>query len=173
MGAGEFISARSEAQVQQTEIQKELEEMRNNPSYELRELAQILEHEGLEKTDAQRVAQILAKYPQAYRRTMVEKELGLQADVNTIRIPEALTMGISYIVGSLFPLVAYFFFPVSIALPLSLILTFIALVIVGVIKGKLTNLKLLGSIGEIVIVGIVSAGGGYLLGNIIPRIFGY
>ncbi len=173
MGAGEFISARAEAQVQLTEITKELEEIRTNPEFERREMVLLLKHEGIAQDDAQRVADILNKYPHAYSKTMVEKELGLQIDPDTVQVPEALTMGISYIVGSIFPLIAYFFLPVSAALPVSLALTFIALVIVGVIKGRLANLNLIRSIAEIVVVGAVSAGGGYLLGNLIPRIFGF
>src|SRR6476660_4213604 len=47
MGAGEFISSRAEAQVQQTEVQKELEEIQRQPEYELREMALLLEHEGI------------------------------------------------------------------------------------------------------------------------------
>src|SRR5579862_9166454 len=35
MGAGEFISGRSEAQVQQIEVNKELEEIRQHPEHEL------------------------------------------------------------------------------------------------------------------------------------------
>src|SRR5919205_4255430 len=38
MGAGEFIAGRSEAQVHQTEVRKELEEMEHAPEYEKREL---------------------------------------------------------------------------------------------------------------------------------------
>src|SRR5215475_11264576 len=34
MGAGEFISGRSEAQVQKTEVEKELREIRENPAFE-------------------------------------------------------------------------------------------------------------------------------------------
>lgn len=173
MGAGEFISARSEAQVQQTEIAKELVEIHTNPTYELAEMAQLFMHEGVNPADAKQVADILVKYPQAYSKTMVEKELGLQMDVETVKLPEAFTMGGSYIIGSIFPLVAYFFFPVRIALPLSLLLTLIALIIVGIIKGKLATLNLIRSIAEIVVVGVISAGGGYLLGNIIPHIFGF
>ena len=60
-----------------------------------------------------------------------------------------------------------------IALPISLVLPFVALAIVGVIKGKLASMNLLVSIVEIVIVGVVSAGGGYLLGTFLPRLFGY
>src|SRR5215831_2462724 len=52
MGAGEFISGRSEAQVQQTEIAKEYAEMRRDPEFELREMAELLENEGLSPEDA-------------------------------------------------------------------------------------------------------------------------
>ncbi len=104
---------------------------------------------------------------------MVEKELGLQPEVDTVKIPEALTMGISYIVGSIFPLIAYFFLPVPVALPVSLALTVVALVVVGVIRGRLASINLIKSSLEIVVVGAASALGGYLLGTLIPRIFGY
>ena len=173
MGAGEFISGRSEAQVQQTEIAKEYAEMRRDPAFELREMAQLLEHEGLIPEDASQVASTLARYPEAYRKTMVEKELGLQTDVSTVQIPEALTMGVSYIVGSIFPLIAYFFLPVPAALPVSLVLTLIALVIVGVIRGRLASLNLVVSSLEIVAVGGASALGGYLLGVLIQHLFGF
>ena len=32
-------------------------------------------------------------------------------EVETVKLPGALTMGISYIVGSIFPLAPYFFLP--------------------------------------------------------------
>lgn len=173
MGAGEFISGRSEAQVQQTEVNKELEEIRRQPEYELREMAQLLEHEGISPEDAARIADTLRRYPRSYHKTMVEKELGLSMEPRTVQIPEALTMGISYVVGSIFPLIAYFFLPVPRALPVSLALTVVALVIVGIIKGRLVNLNLVRSTLEVLVVGGVSAGGGYLLGVVVPHLFGY
>jgi vacuolar iron transporter family protein len=172
MGAGEFISGRAEAQVQQAEVRKEAGEIRDHPEYELREMAQLLQHEGIAAEDATRIATTLARYPRAYQNTMVEKELGLQPDPKTIQVPEALTMGVSYIVGSFFPLIAYFVLPVRQALPVSIALTVVALIIVGVIKGRLAQLNLLRSAAEVVVVGGVSAGGGYLLGNVIPHFFG-
>ena len=173
MGAGEFIAGRSEAQVQQTEVGKELEEIRQQPVFEQREMAALLEHEGIASEDATRIAAVLVRYPQAYHKTMVEKELGLQLEPNTVKIPEALTMGISYIAGSIFPLAPYFFVSVHTALPISIALTIVALIVVGIIKGKLTSLNIMRSVSEIVVVGGVSAGGGYLLGTIIPHVLGY
>ncbi|HEY7780120.1 MAG TPA: VIT1/CCC1 transporter family protein [Ktedonobacterales bacterium] len=173
MGAGEFISARAAAQVHRTEIRKELDEIRDQPEFERREMALLLEREGLSEADATQVADTLNRYPMAFHKTMVEKELGLRLDVETVKTPEALTMGGSYIVGSIFPLIAYFFLPVDRAFPISLILTVLALVIVGYIKGRLASLNLIVSILEVVVVGGVSAAGGYLLGTLVPHLLGF
>lgn len=173
MGAGEYISGRSEAQVQRAEIVKEDEGIRREPEYELREMALLLEHEGLSSEDAAQVAQTLARAPEAFRNTMIQKELGLQTDVSTVRVAEGLTMGISYIIGSIFPLIAYFFLPVKYAFFASLALTLVALIAVGVLRGRLTSLNIFTSSLEIVVVGAVSAGGGYLLGVIVPHLLGF
>ena len=116
----------------------------------------------------------MARYPQAYQKAMVGKELGISTlEPETVKVPEALTMGLSYLVGSVFPLISYFFFPVPTALPISLLLTFVALVLVGLIKGKLASMNLVRSAIEIVVIGVLSAGGGYLLGTGVPQLLGY
>src|SRR5438132_8701374 len=74
MGAGEFIGARSEAQVHQTEVHKELEEMRTSPEYEMRELIEIYEQDGVSPEDAKVIVTTLARYPRAYQNDMVSKE---------------------------------------------------------------------------------------------------
>jgi VIT1/CCC1 family predicted Fe2+/Mn2+ transporter len=174
MGAGEFIAGRAEAQVQQAEVQRELTEMRTSPGYEFGELVQIYEAEGMSHEDAQQLVKTMARYPRVYAKAMVAEELGISTlEPETTKVSAAVTIGISYIVGSFFPLVAYFLFPVPVALPVSLVLTFVALVVIGIVKGKLARMNLVRSIIEIVVIGAVSAGGGYVLGNLIPRLFGY
>lgn len=175
MGAGEFIASRSEAQVHVTEVQKELEEMRTNPEYEKRELIEIYKQEyGVSTGDAAQIVETLSRYPKAYESDMVQKELGISTlDPETVKVSGAMTIGASYLIGSIFPLVAYFFFPVPVAFPISLVLTFVALVAIGVIKGRLASMNLVRSVIEIVVIGFVSAGGGYVLGTLLPRLFGY
>jgi vacuolar iron transporter family protein len=173
MGAGEFISGRAEAQVQQREIEEELRKMHGRPGYELWEMEQLFRNEGLSTGDSHSVATTLARYPRAYAHAMVSLELGLQLDPQTVRIPEAVTIALSYVIGSMFPLVAYFFLPVAEAIPVSLLLTFVALLAIGTLKGKLATLSIGRSILEILLVAAVSAGGGYLLGQAIPRWLGY
>lgn len=173
MGAGEFISGRSEAQVQRAEVRKEEGEIAQDSVYERREMAQLFAHEGVAAADAERVTAILERYPHSYAKTMVEKELGIPFEPDTTRVPEALTMGASYIIASIFPLLPYFFLPVPRAFPASLVLTLLALIVIGIIKGRLAELNLLRSVAEVVIVGGVSAGGGYLLGTVVPQWLGY
>lgn len=56
---------------------------------------------------------------------------------------------------------------------MSFALTLLALITIGIMKGKLARLNLVRSVLEIVIVGAVSAAGGYLLGVLIPHLFGF
>jgi len=173
MGAGEFISGRSEAQVQLAQVRKELDEMQGAPQYERGEMAQLFQEEGVGLSDATAIAETLSRYPNAYAKTMVEKELGVPFEPKTAQVPEALTMGASYLVAAIVPLVAYFFLSVHVAFGASLGLTFVALVVVGLVKGRLTRMRLLRSVAEVVGVGALSGVGGYLLGSVLPRLFGY
>ena len=77
MGAGEFISGRSEAQVQKAEIAKEMKAIHEYPEFEFQEMIELFEHEGVSKEDAKQISGILQNYQQSYKKTMVEKELSL------------------------------------------------------------------------------------------------
>ncbi len=173
MGAGEFISGKSEAQVQKAEVKAEIENMRANPQKELEEFVVILESEGVKHEDAVVIARHLSQNPKAYTKTMVEKELGLDIEPQTVKIAEGFTMALSYIVASIVPLIAYFFLPVGAAFVVSLGLSFLFLVILGIVRGKLARTPILGSAFEIILVGTVSGVGGYLLGTYLPKLFGY
>jgi predicted membrane protein (TIGR00267 family) len=104
---------------------------------------------------------------------MVEKELGIPFQPETAKLPEALTMGASYLIAAVIPLIAYFFLPIQAAFATSLVLTAVALVAVGLLKGRLARLNLVRSVLEVLLVGAVSGLGGYLLGDYLPRLLGY
>jgi predicted membrane protein (TIGR00267 family) len=173
MGAGEFIAGKSESQVQKAEIQKELEEMRLFPEYELKEMTELLKQTGVTSEDAPVIAHYLQRNPRLYAKTMVAEELGLNLEVEDTKVVNAITMGLSYIVASIVPLIAYFFVPIETAFYISLGLSFLFLVGLGLLKGMLTKMNLVSSALSIVIVGTVSGLGGYLLGVWLPKLFGY
>ena len=173
MAAGEFIAGKSEAQVQKAEIKKELEQMRQFPEDELKEMTELLKQTGVSEEDIPVIAHYLQRNPRLYAKTMVAEELGLNLEVEETKIVEGLTIGLSYIVASIVPLIAYFFLPVETALFVSLGLSFLFLVGLGILKGVLTKMSLVSSALGIVIVGTVSGLGGYLLGVWLPKLFGY
>ncbi len=173
MGAGEFLSGRAEAQVQLAEVQDELDEIANDPEYEHLEMVILLENEGIRPEDAQTIMHVLRRHPEAFAKTMIEKELGLEMEPETVRIADGLTMGFSYMAASVVPLIAYFFLPISSAFIVSLVLTFIFLAVIGTIRGKLAKINLFKSALEVVAVGTVSGLGGWFLGTWLPRLFGY
>jgi VIT1/CCC1 family predicted Fe2+/Mn2+ transporter len=173
MGAGEFLSGRAEAQVHQAEVKKELRLIQSNPAYELKELIVILESEGVKRDDAIVIAQRLHANPRAFAQTMVQKELGLEVEQETVRIGDGVTMGLSYMAASIVPLISYFFLPLGQAFILSIALTIIVLAGIGLVRGKLAKINLLGSALEVMAVGVVSGLGGYFLGIWLPKLFGY
>ena len=172
MGAGEYLSGKSEAQVQQAAIREEMEEMVAIPDIERREIALLLENEGLTPDDAQVVADKVTASDRSWLNTMVEKELGLSAEPEGSLFKDALAMGFSYMAASLVPLGPYFFLKVRPAFVLSVALTVAVLFVIGAVKGKLAKMNLLLSAAEVVLVGTASAAGGYALGVLIPHLIG-
>lgn len=172
MGAGEFLSGRAEAQVQLAEVADEVRLIRANPEYEYNELIVILESEGVGAEDARVIADRLRNYQPAFEKMMVEKELGLTLEPDTVRVADSLIMGLSYMVASIVPLISYFFLPLQPAYIASLALTFLFLLGLGIVRGRLARINLLVSALEIVAVGTVSGLGGYFLGVYIPHLFG-
>ena len=78
----------------------------------------------------------------------------------------ALIVGLSAIIGSLIPLAPFFFLPVKISIIVALILAALALFITGTIKAKLTKGNEFRSGLEMLIIGMLAALVGYLIGTL-------
>ena len=80
MGAGEYLSGKSETQVHQAAIRDEDEEIAAIPDIERLEIELLFEREGLSHDDAAIVADKVTTSHRSWINTMVEKELGLSAE---------------------------------------------------------------------------------------------
>ena len=88
-----------------------------------------------------------------FLRTKVEKELGLSPDAGGAALGDAFVVGATYLGAAIVPLWPdSFFFPVNVALVISLACTLLALFFVGVAKGRVTRLSLLRSGLQVMIV---------------------
>ncbi len=173
MGTGSYLASRAENQLFKAEIDAEAAELADHPDAERSELEQLLVEEGLEPSDARVVAEKISHSKLSLLKTMVEKELGLPFGEAETALGDAAVVGASYAAAALIPLWPYFIWGRSVALVVSLAATGLALFSLGVIKGRVTRLHLVRSGLEVLLVGGVSAGLGYLIGGLGPHLFGH
>src|SRR5207248_5542986 len=80
MGAGEYMSSKSQREIFVAQIADERQEVEDRPGESEAEVAFMFEREGLPEDASRRVAAEIAREPNVLLRTMVEKELGLAVD---------------------------------------------------------------------------------------------
>ncbi len=172
MGGGSYLASEAEEGLYVAEIRDEALEIESDPEREIAELALILEDEGLDRKAAEQVAQGLAANDNVFLRTKVQKELGLSPDAGGAAIGDALVVGATYLGAAVIPLWPYFLFSIGVALPISLGCTLVALFILGVIKGTVARQGLLKAGLQVLLIGGVSAGIGWIIGHFVTKIVG-
>lgn len=172
MGTGAFLASQAENQLFASEIADEQAELQDHSAVEIEELALLLREEGLSPEDAKVASDRIATSTYALIKTKVEKELGLPYGETETARGDAVVVGASYAVAALIPLWPYFFFSLSVALPISLVCTGLALFALGVLKGRVARMALVRSGLQVLVIGGASAAIGYLIGSVGPRLFG-
>jgi len=171
MGTGAYLSSQAENQLFRSEIAAEEEVHATDFDTEFEEMVLLLQEDGLSEADARVASERLATSKEAFFTTMVEKELGLSAGDNETERGDAAVVGGSYAAAALIPLWPYFFFSMSVALPISLFCTGFALFALGVLKGRVAHMALLRSGLQVLVIGGASAAIGYLIGSLGPKLF--
>ncbi len=172
MATGAYLASQAERQVHEGEIEKERRAIKDFPDREREELSLLFEKEGVSKIDAGKVSEILSKYDDSFTRTHVQKELGLDTHPAGTPTRDAYMIGFSYLIAAFVPLAPYFFISGIRAIATSIGLTFLALFIIGIMKGRVAKLPYLKSGLQVLIIGAGSGIGGYLLGTLLPHILG-
>ncbi|MCH8893805.1 MAG: VIT1/CCC1 transporter family protein [Chloroflexi bacterium] len=170
MATGAFLGSRAEQDVQRAEIAREAQELEDNPAEELAELVVLYQREGKTYAEARHLADEIAEDKDLWLRTLVEKELGISPDDTSNPTKDALTMGVAFILGATIPIMPHFFLEGGQAIGISIAAALTGLFILGVGKGRLVQRSPLMQGLEILAIGAVSAGIGFGLGNLIPRL---
>jgi predicted membrane protein (TIGR00267 family) len=170
MASGEFISARSQAQVYRAEIESERSEVQKDPAGEREEVRALFQEEGLSADAAAEVARLIATSQHSWLKTMTEKELGLSSADGTGVIAGSLVMGLAFLIGAAVPILPYAVLAGHAALFVSIGLTLAALCALGLGKARLAKINVWTSALEVVAVGSLAALIGYLLGSLLPHL---
>ena len=113
MGFGDFISSFFETKYILSEKDKESHEFEHNREYEINEMIELYEREGLGHRDAKKMVDILASnplYQPFFIKSMVSLELGLEIpdeDYKKEIRTEALVTFFSFLLFGFIPLLAY------------------------------------------------------------------
>lgn len=104
MAAGEYISVKSQEDVEKADLHMEDKELKKNPDLELKELTQIYIMRGLEPTLAHEVAVQLTAHNalEAHARD----EIGIHDNTAAKPVQAALSSASAFSVGALFPMAA-------------------------------------------------------------------
>ncbi len=164
MGLGGFLAAKSEAEHYATERAREEQEVDEMPEVEALEVQEIFQTYGLNPTESKTVTNTLRKRRKAWIDFMMRFELGLEEPKPARALTSGVTIGGSYVAGGLIPLAPYFFMPTTAAaLPVSIAVTLLTLLIFGFVKGRYTGARPLRSALQTLVVGGIAAAAAYAL----------
>ncbi len=168
MAAVAYTSKLTEADYYQSEYEREKWEIENMPEGEKEEIKALYENYGFRGKVLDEIIDRITADKKVWLKVMMEQELKLEPIERSQVLPTAILVGVSAIIGSLIPLLAFFFLPVKPAMYTSLMVTSLTLFVVGYYKAKVTlGRDLLKQGIEMLIIGIVSALAGYLVGLVL------
>lgn len=165
MGLGEFLSARSQADLYRARRAQELREIDRDPEHERMELFEILRQRGLPPGEADTTAHILSRHPEMMADLMMTYEFGMSDPDEENPALNGLMTFLSFVVFGAVPLIPYFLLePTDTTFVLSVTATGLALAALGLLRWSATGERLLRCVGETVAVGTVCAIVAYAVG---------
>ncbi|HVM32461.1 MAG TPA: VIT1/CCC1 transporter family protein [bacterium] len=168
MGLGGFLAGQTDVEYYAGEKKREEREVKEIPLEEEREVKEILEAYGISPKLQGEVAAELARDHSKWVEFMMRFELGLEKPDPRQGLFSALRIGLSYAVGGMVPLSAYFFCPDPIqGLKISSVMTTASLLLFGFWKAHLSGQDRLKSTLTVAATGILAAGAAYALARLI------
>ena len=164
MGLGGYLAARTDAEHFISERVREEREVEELPETEASEVADVLRSYGLEDDKVTTVVNSIRADKKRWVDFMMRFELGLEVPDPKRASRSAFTIALSYIAGGLVPLTPYFLFhSVKTALLGSVVVTLLALLVFGYIKGRFTTARPFRSAFQTLMVGGLAAAAAFVI----------
>ena len=162
MGLGGYLAGRTEIEHYEGEQKREQIEVREIPHKEEEEVKEILAAYGISPETQDKVAKDLSKDHTKWVEFMMRFELGLQKPQPNAAMTSAFRIGISYAVGGLIPLSAYFFWhtPAE-GLKFSCFITLLCLMVFGYFKASFTGQNPWKGAATMTLTGFFAAGAAF------------
>ncbi|HSF53946.1 MAG TPA: VIT1/CCC1 transporter family protein [Algoriphagus sp.] len=174
MSVGAYLSAKSERDNFNKHEKIEYWEVENLPDVEREEIAEIYREKGFKGELLTKIVDHICSDKDLWVSEMMKDELGMMRDTKS-PFKIGLATLISFILVGVIPLLVYlwdFFFPTEMNIFLwTSILTGLAFLIVGWLKGIVNQTSAIRSISETVALGLLAAVVAYYVGDILESFF--
>ena len=167
MGLGGYLAARTEIEHYLSERRREIQETKEKPLHEEKEVADIFKSYGMTDTQIEPVLGYFRNNPKMWVDFMMRFELGLERPDSKRGRNSALTIAASYVVGGLIPLSPYIFLhDAGKSLAASVGLTLVALFVFGYVKGRFTAKRPFVSGIQTAAIGAVAAAAAFFIARL-------
>lgn len=164
MAAVAYTSEVSEHDRYLKERDQQIKDTKAHPEEEKTEIRRIYEQKGFSGSLLDQVVDTITSNQKVWVDTMMEEQLKVTDVPPKSVLLSSVVVGAASLVGALIPVVPFFFLPKSSAVPAALVLSCIALFIVGAIEAK-TYVGVWWKHGlRILLIGMGAAAVGYIIG---------
>jgi vacuolar iron transporter family protein len=168
MGLGGYLSGKTEQNHYTNELKREYEEVELYPEKETAEVMEVFEAYGFSEASQKILATEIVKDKDKWVAFMMKFELGLEEPDANRATKSAFTIGISYIIGGLLPLIPYMICDdANTGLKYSAICTLIALFIFGYFKSQVTGQPKIKGAFTVMCIGAIASAVAYFAAKMI------
>jgi vacuolar iron transporter family protein len=167
MGAGEYISVKSQRELYEYQIGLERNELKLYPEEEIEELTLIYQARGISKEDAEKLARLLISNPETALDTLAREELGLNPSDLVSPKGAMVSSFLSFSIGAAIPILPFLVGDHPWNITLSITLTAFFLFVIGAMTSLFTNRGTIKSGLRMLIIGTIAGTLTYMIGKFI------
>ncbi len=168
MGAGEYVSVRSQTELFEHQIERERLELEFDPDEEREELLHIYKAKGVSEAVATQLVDELMADPEKALDTLAREELGLDPDDLGAPWYAAIGSFFAFSLGAIVPVIPFMVASGYDALIAAIVAGAVMLGLVGMMTSLLTGRHPLYAGGRMVLIGLVATGVTFGIGSVIP-----
>ena len=171
MAAVAYTSTKAAHDFYKGQMEREKKEIKEIPHMEVEEVRDIYYRKGFRGKQLEGIVKKITSNKKLWLETMMSEELRLLPTDYDKPLKSTLVVGLSAVLGSLIPVLPFFFLDLKLGMAYALIMSIITLFIVGGIKATITigNWKKSGL--EMAIVGTLAALVGYFVGLLLGAVY--
>jgi VIT1/CCC1 family predicted Fe2+/Mn2+ transporter len=172
MGAGAYVSSKSEQEVTQKEQERKGVRKKQSPEEAKEELVRFYQAKGFERKRAKALAARVTDRMETVQEYSIGEETGLTSEQDWPPIKAGLLTGLSFFIASIIPILPFALMEVTPAAITALLASVVFLFGIGASKAIFTRQSWIRSGLEVMVIGTVAAVVTFVIGLLLPSEFG-